>query len=255
LIFKAFLTFTIITSINADVIDLSISEPSAQRTRPRREKRDNSKELGQLKKENEKLNQKLESYRHVHKMIANSPIIGTTGVLIGAGDRFFGNLLESEVTTTTPSVVYINNLDSSVFPINSKIECMVQSSAKRAKGSCNRIIIDGTPYSIKARLRHRDGSDGLIGEYFDGKNQYIAGIFASQMASGALSVAQDKQDTYLGSYPKPTAQNQLYQGLINTAGEATDLMKDEYKKSVPKVFIQGGMKVVILFQEKAEISL
>lgn len=204
------------------------------------------------KKELDLANKKLEAYRYVTKMQLRSPIV-MSSLLINEADQLGATTIQKIMATNSPSQVILSKLIGVSLPKNSKVVCQVIAKFKRICGECTRIIVDGKGHDIMATLYNKDGSQCVIGKVSDDKEKYLSGILISEMAQGALALSQSSIPTVGGNLISNTGSNKVSQGLINTGGELTSIMKEEYKTTEPIVTLDKGSRVIVQF--KKEFSL
>ena len=202
-----------------------------------------------LKKELEQAKKKLDSYRYITKLQLSGPFIMKDS-LINEADIIGARNELAIYATTTPRRVILTELMGSDIPKDAKIVCQVYTKYKRICGKCERLIINGKGHPIKAELYNRDGSACAIGEVSDDGEDYLIGVGISELAQGALSVAQSSTPTAYGNGIQNNTKNQLSEGLQNIGSEASDLFKEGYKSREPVVTLKKGSQVAVLFNEE-----
>lgn len=199
-----------------------------------------------LKKELDATSKKLEAYRYIDSLRANTPIIDD-GFFIGEGQLIGAKIEIGVLATNVAKMISVVSFRGVDLPKGSKIRCSVYAKYKRVCGKCNRLVINGVGQTIDADLLNRDGTQCVIGELIDGKDRYISGILLSEAASGAISLAQSSVPTVGGNLVKVSAKNALIQAGLNTGEAVTDLMKKEYESSESLVLLKSGSDVIISF--------
>jgi hypothetical protein len=199
-------------------------------------KRSFNPNLKRLKAENVAL----KSLAHIR---VNTPYVWNKGALYKPGDMLPGTLSLSLLSTNLDAPIVIS-LDG---PENRKVLCTGGTKHKRVIARCDRLLTLSGTTEINASLLETDGSLGLRGDVYTGKEEFIAGIIVSEMAKGALTVSQSRLNTSLGSTVAPTSKNMILEGLINTSNEVTDLMKEEMKTREPKIFVRAPKRVIVFF--------
>lgn len=202
----------------------------------------------ELQKELERVNKTLESYRFVSMMQGRDPIILEDPV-VAEGDFIGGQTMLTIRATNQTSVALISNFQGSSLPKGSKIECEVFAKYKRACGFCSKLIVNGVGQDIEADLMNRDGSSCVIGKLSNHKEQYLTGIFAAEMAKGAIALSQTTAQIPGGEILQRSARNKLLEGLGNSSSAASDLMKEEYQTKEPIVTVERGTGVVLYFRK------
>lgn len=168
---------------------------------------------------------------------------------IQTGKTYRGILLNSVVSTNLASPLLVRVQDGQGLSHLAKFACHGVSLNLRVHAECHRLILPNKEISIQAQLLNMDGTAGLIGEIDDGKDELMMQALASQFSSGALSLAQSRVASPYGDIRDSSTRNQIYQGLINAGGTASDIYLDEMKNITPTVTIQAGTEVLIYFQE------
>lgn len=205
-----------------------------------------------IQKELNETKEKLESYRYMAKMQLKKPFI-MSEVFIGEGEYLGAKTSLTIMATNTASVITLDSIVGVDLPEGVKVLCQVIAKYKRVCGVCTRLIIDGRGIDILADLKNKDGSNCALGDMTDGKEKYLTGIMATELAQGALAISQSSIPTSQGNIIRNSADNKIKQGLINTAQTTVDLLKEEYKTHEPIVMIKRGEKVVLQFRKAVRL--
>lgn len=196
----------------------------------------------------------LENENKSLKKIANlrmsQPDIWENTDLFNVGDLLGGSLFFSVLSSNLESPILIIPENHPSLPDGSKILCKGQTKHKRVMVSCNKLVTPTFSVDINAVALDTDGSFGLRGEFYSGKEEYIAGVLASEFTKGVLSSQQSMVETPLGPVARINTRNQILSGLISTANETTELIREEMQTKEPKVFISKNKKVIIFFNDK-----
>ena len=200
-----------------------------------------------LEKENSRL-KRLVSFRlTIPDIIDNSFSILT-------GDMFKGTLEQNVLSTNLASPVNVKLGESTVFPSGARIICKGSTYLKRVSVVCHTLITNGVEYSIDANILEADGSFGLKGKYYTGKEEYIAGILATEVSKGALALSLQRQTTINGDVIKNSPTNALVGGAISAGNAVSEMMTDEMKSKEPKVFIRRGKNVILYFSSSFQFE-
>lgn len=204
------------------------------------------------KADNELYKKVLQSNRELKQLlnrVSSAPVIwdGTRSIL--TGKVFKGLLLNSIVSTNMASPVLVKAYPNQGLPFGTLFSCKGATKYKRVLTICDKMITKEKEVPITAQILNPDGSAGLLGEYDDGKEDLISGAILSEVASGVLSVAQNKVSTPLGSYTDTNAKNQVLGGLIRGGQTTSDILLDEMKTKEPIVTINSGAEVLVYFME------
>ncbi|MBL6988684.1 MAG: hypothetical protein ISR65_02865 [Bacteriovoracaceae bacterium] len=199
--------------------------------------------LGKISDQNEEI-------KEILKVRSALPVIIDNTLSYPTGTIFKGTLLNSVVSTNLESPMLVSILPRQKLAKGTLFSCIGTTKHKRVVSSCNLMIKDNIEYEVSASLLNTDGSSGIKGEYFEGKEAYIAGMLAADISKGILSVSQTRVATNLGSITKANVKNQILQGLIGGADTGVDILKEEMKTKEPVVVINAGVKVLIYFNRR-----
>lgn len=167
-----------------------------------------------------------------------------------------GKLLNSIVSTNLESPLVVEVFPDQGLPEGTIISCLGMTKFKRVIAGCSRMITPGSAgneYDVEISLLNTDGTAGLTGEYYSGKELYVAGMIASSFARGSIELSQSRIATAGGELKLNSAKNRYLEGILNSADEATDLMKKEMQTTEPKVYIGAGKEVLVFFNQRFKI--
>ena len=210
-----------------------------------------SAEVKNLTRSSEKLDQFIEKYR-------DRPAIWDFTVMYDfkTATVLRGRLLNSIVSTNleSPMVVEIN--PDQGLPEGSILSCLGMTKLKRVVSGCSRLITPGSAgeeFDVEVSLLNTDGTAGITGEYYSGKELYVAGMIASSFARGSIELSQSRLATAAGELKVNSAKNRYLEGILNSADEGADLMKKEMQTIEPKVFVKAGKEVLVFFNQRFKI--
>ncbi len=166
------------------------------------------------------------------------------------GSTHRGVLLNSIYSTNLASPVLVQVRDHEDRLNGSYFSCSGVTQHKRVQVYCNKLVHEDKEYQVKTQILNLDGSSGLIGEYYDGKEDLIAGTIISDFSRGVLRVAQSKSQVGVEAVVDPTSRNEIYQGLIESGETLSDVMTEEMKSVEPIVTINSGTEVLVFFMEE-----
>jgi hypothetical protein len=209
------------------------------------------KDLAELNQSSQKLGEFIEKYRDRPAIwdFTNSYDFKTASVLRG-------RLLNSIVSTNLESPLVIEVHSDQGLPEGTILSCLGMTKYKRVIAGCSRLITPGAAgeeYDVETSVLNTDGTAGLTGEYYSGKELYVAGMIASSFARGSIELSQSRIATTGGELKLNSAKNRYLEGVLNSADEASDLMKKEMQSTEPKVFIKAGKEVLIYFNQRFKI--
>lgn len=201
-----------------------------------------------LKKQNDELKQILNRSKH-------RPLILDGTNYVPTGTAIKARLLNSIVSTNLESPVLIEIVEeNNHFDVGTKFSCSGSTKHKRVQTVCNRVITEKGEANVQVMALNMDGSAGLRGKYYEGKEAYVAGMLAANMATGILSASQERLNTSIGQVIVPTTKNKILEGLIQTAQTGNEILKDELKTNEPVVVVEAGKQVIVYFQSRFKKS-
>jgi hypothetical protein len=165
-------------------------------------------------------------------------------------------LLNSIVSTNLESPLVVEIYGDQGLPVGSTMSCLGMTKYKRVIAGCSRLITPGSAgdeYEVEVSLLNPDGTAGLTGEYYSGKELYVAGMIASAFARGSIELSQSRLATAAGELKLNSAKNRYLEGILNSADEGADLMKKEMQTTEPKVFIKAGKEVLVFFNRRFKL--
>ena len=190
------------------------------------------------------------SLKKIANMRLSRPDIWEDNALFRTGDMISGKTFLSILSTNLDSPIVIIPSSNPNIPDGSKVLCKGRTKHKRVMVSCNKLVTPQYTVDIDAVLLESDGTFGLSGQYYSGKEEFIAGVLATEFTKGVLSTQQDRLDTVIGTVTKNNTRNQLLNGLITSSSAATDMMREEMQSKEPKVFISRNKKVILFFNSE-----
>lgn len=159
-----------------------------------------------------------------------------------------GRLRFSILSTNISSPINIIPDPEAGLPEGSVFSCYGLTKYKRVMASCDSVIINGRSQQIAAKVLDVDGSLGLRGHYYSGKEEYVAGMIFSEAAKGMLAVQQTQINTALGPVTNGSAKNAMLQALMNSADESTELLREQMQSKEPKVFVKSNKRVIVYIE-------
>lgn len=167
-----------------------------------------------------------------------------------------GRLLNSIVSTNLESPLVVEIYSDQGLPEGSILSCLGLTKYKRVIAGCSRLITPGSAgeeYDVEISLLNTDGTAGITGEYYSGKELYVAGMIASSFARGSIELSQSRIATAAGELKVNSAKNRYLEGILNSADEGADLMKKEMQTTEPKVYVPAGKEVLVFFNQRFKI--
>lgn len=173
--------------------------------------------------------------------------------LFNIGDLVGGKLMFSILSTNLGAPIVIIPDKKAGLPFGAKFHCQGSTKFKRVVGECNKLIIDGEVIPLSAQILADDGTYGLRGDFYSGQEEYVAGMIISEATKGLLAVQQTTLNTELGTVTTNTAKNAILQGLVNSADQTTDLLREQMQTKEPKVFVKSNTRAVLIINSIGEV--
>lgn len=150
-----------------------------------------------------------------------------------------GKLLNSIISTNliSPLIVEITAGEMK----GAKVHCQGLTINKRIQCNCPTIIFNDREYSASTTLLNPDGTAGLLGSYYEGKDQLLAANGAQNLIQGLSTLGQ----TTIASPLK----SKFLEAGSNTLSSSSDLLKNESKENSGVVLIKGGASVLLFFNQ------
>ena len=208
--------------------------------------------IGQINAETEKKN------AEVVQLFLNSRKLGVTDNTnsfdVSTGTILKGIVLNSVVSSNleSPLLVQITESNSDI-PIDAKLICTGATKGKRVLTGCTKLITNSDEYSISAILLNTDGTAGLTGEVFTGKEELVVGALVGGGLSAALDVSRDRVSTATGELATNSQRNKVITGAMGGLDEAVSIMGDEAKSKETKITIEAGKVVLIYINQRFKI--
>lgn len=209
-------------------------------------------EVEVIKSEQDKKNaEAVESYLNSRKL-GISDYTKTFDVLTGTTLK--GVVLNSIVSSNLESPILVQVTQSNCdIAVNSKIICTGTTRGKRVLSSCLMLISNSEEFPLNASLLNLDGSAGLTGDVYTGKEELVAGAIVGGALSAALDVSRDRVSTATGELATNSRRNKVITGAMGGLDEAVQVMGDEAKNKETKISIDAGKEVLIFINQRFKI--
>lgn len=159
-----------------------------------------------------------------------------------------GTLLNSIRSTNLESPILISVDEGEVLPEGTKFDCIGLTKFKRVQTNCDTILLPGKTLTTNVTILNTDGSSGLTGEYYDGKEELIAGTVLMGGLSGLIASKETSLNTALGTVKEASGRNSAISSALSMAQVGTEIIKEEMSQKEPIVYINAGKKVLIYFK-------
>jgi hypothetical protein len=170
------------------------------------------------------------------------------------GTTLKGIILNSIVSSNLESPIVVQVTYSNCdIPVDSKLICVGFTRGKRVSSACTRLISNLDEYEINASLLNLDGTAGLTGEVFTGKEEMVLGALVGGALSAALDVSRDRVSTATGELATNSARNKVLTGTMGGLDQGVQILSDEAKTKEAKVTIQAGTEVLIFINQRFKI--
>lgn len=211
-----------------------------------------SQELLEVKKIDENTNNEIKKFLSKNSMAVWD---FTKKFDVKTGTALRGVILNSIVSSNLESPILVEaSEDFSGIPRGSKFSCAGATKNKRVLGVCNKLITEDEEYEVDIILLNTDGTAGLLGRAYSGKEQYAVGAITAAALKAALDVSLERVNTPLGlESVSTTGKNKIKSGGIGALDEIIQMSTDEYKTQEPKISIDAGKQVLIYFNRRFKI--
>jgi hypothetical protein len=170
------------------------------------------------------------------------------------GTTLKGIILNSIVSSNLESPIVVQVTYSNCdIPVDSKLICVGFTRGKRVSSACTRLISNLDEYEINASLLNLDGTAGLTGEVFTGKEEMVLGALVGGALSAALDVSRDRVSTATGELATNSARNKVLSLTMGGLDQGVQILSDEAKTKEAKVTIQAGTEVLIFINQRFKI--
>lgn len=170
------------------------------------------------------------------------------------GTTLKGVVLNSIVSSNLESPILVQVMESSCdIPINTKLICSGATRGKRVSANCSKLVTSTEEFEINASLLNIDGTAGLTGVVFTGKEELVLGSLTGGALSAALDVSRDRVSTATGELATNSQRNKVITGAMGGLDEAVSIMGDEAKNKETKITIEAGKEVLIFINQRFKI--
>ena len=174
---------------------------------------------------------------------------------VKTGTAIKAMMLNSIVSSNLESPILIETTEAFAgIPMGSKFSCGGATKNKRVLAVCNKLITESEEYEVDTILLNSDGTAGLLGKAYSGKEQYAVGAITAAALKSALDVSLDRVNTSFGTEAvSTTAKNKIKSGGIGAMDEIVQMSSEEYKNQEPKISIDAGKKVLVYFNRRFKL--
>lgn len=184
----------------------------------------------------------------------NKVIVKKSEDKLQALSRLKGMLLNSILATNIKPTTILIRLEKQEYFEKAQIRCQGISFGKRIQAKCDLLVTPDNQYKIDGQLWDVDGAEGIItDQFYSGKEKaFLTSSFAS-FFEGVLDGARDKIVTPFGETARVNAKNKVLGGLMNVAGNASDLIKESSEKNLQVGLVNSGKEVVVFFNKQVKL--
>ena len=170
------------------------------------------------------------------------------------GTTLRGIILNSIVSSNLESPILVQVTETNCdIPIGSKFICGGATRGKRVSTGCSKLITNSDEFLISAVLLNLDGTAGLTGEVFTGKEELVLGALVGGSLSAALDVSRDRVSTATGELATNSQRNKVITGAMGGLDEAVGIMGEDAKSKETKISIDAGKEVLIFINQRFKI--
>ena len=186
-------------------------------------KSSNKSEVSAITAEGDKKNaEAIKSYLNSR----NLGITDNTNIFnVNTGTTMKGIILNSIVSSNLESPILVQITESNCdIPISAKLVCSGATRGKRVLTACSKLVSNSDEFEINAILLNIDGTAGLTGEIFTGKEELVMGALIGGGLSAALDVSRDRVSTATGELATNSQRNKVITGAMGGLDEAVQIM-------------------------------
>jgi hypothetical protein len=168
-----------------------------------------------------------------------------------SGSVLKGRVLNSIVSSNLESPILVEVTETNFGIIaGSKFICGGITKNKRVVTVCDKLVTDIDEFQVNVSLLNTDGTSGLVGEVYSGKEKFMVGAIGTAFLRSALEISQDRLPTYTGEMVKSTEKNKLLGGTIGSLDQGIQIMADEMKTEEMKISINAGKEILVFFNQR-----
>lgn len=165
-----------------------------------------------------------------------------------------GIILNSIVSSNLESPILVQVTETNCdIPIGSKLICGGATRGKRISTGCSKLVSNSDEFPISAILLNLDGTAGLTGEVFTGKEELVLGALVGGGLSAALDISRDRVSTATGELATNSQRNKVITGAMGGLDEAVGIMGENAKGKETKISIDAGKEVLIFINQRFKI--
>lgn len=176
----------------------------------------------------------------------------TSSFDVKTGTAIKGILLNSVVSSNLDSPLLVETTeDYKGVQSGTRFSCIGATKNRRVLTSCNRMITETDEYEVETILLNTDGTAGLMGDLYSGKNEYMVGALTAATLRGVFDASLDTTATPFGTEVlQHNMKNKIKSGAIGALDEITQLNTEELKTKEPKISMNAGKEVLIYFSKR-----
>lgn len=168
-----------------------------------------------------------------------------------SGSVLKGRVLNSIVSSNLESPILVEVTETNFGIIaGSKFICGGITKNKRVVTVCDKLVTDIDEFQVNVSLLNTDGTSGLVGEVYSGKEKFMVGAIGTAFLRSALEVSQDRIPTYTGELVKSNSKNKVLSGTIGSLDEGLQVFSEEMKTEEVKISIDAGKEILIFFNQR-----
>lgn len=259
---KYIFLFIFLTNVNAGTINVEVPKKNETQQAPSVKKKSikkNKKNVEQkisissssIQKDEITNSTKIDEYIKVAQ-INVADFTSTFDILSGTVIK--ARILNSVVSSNLESPLVVEVTDTnSQLPYGSRLICAGITKNKRVVSVCDKLVTNNDEYQINVSLLNTDGTAGLTGDIYTGKEKFMVGAIGASFLRSGLEIKQERLATPTGEMVKSTASNQILGGAIGSLTEGIQLMTEDMKTEEMKITINAGKDVIIYFNQRFKI--
>lgn len=174
----------------------------------------------------------------------------TTSFDILSATTLKGQILTSVKSSSLGSPIKVEIYPNSYFEKSGYLNCKGVPETASIRIFCTQLIYGSEEYDIEIELLNLDGTAGIRGEVYTGKEEGFFGSLLGAYLKGSLDVEQERVAIPTGEMIKNTSRNKVLGGTIGATDEGIDILQNEMKGKLPKIAIESGTQVYVYFLKR-----
>lgn len=207
------------------------------------EPEENKSEIANIRKSNDTANVVRDFLKSSNLGVSDS----TSTFDILTATTLKGQILTSIKSSSLGSPIKVQIYPGQYLKNGGILNCKGIPETASIKIICNQLIADNEEYLVETEILNLDGTAGIRGEVYTGKEEGFIGSLLGAYLRGSLDVEQERVAIPTGEMIKNTSRNKVLGGTIGATDEGIEILQNEMKGKQPKIAIEAGTQIYIYF--------